>query len=392
MNKLSFDENGELVSGANYSCSGKEFIDAFCNGPNRQGYDLAIINIFDFAKNKGARRIFFGGSFITLKEIPHDIDCVIVFNKEIDIPNFLDTAIVGDVEFDILYASEDNPNIIDSFLYLFQTHRNGVRGKPIVEVLLDERINEWEIRHFPNDNEAEIIKKVYCQRTVLERRKARGLLFTIHGVNTKAFWNSKFAPLASSQGWIFAPFIYKAPTRLLICPSMRKKVVEQFNDYYYEMCKKYDVQSASIVAHSFGTYILAKYLLNHSYEDFLPTQIDSVILAGSIVCEEYAWLPYFPQKVGRILNISSKNDNAVKLMPKCSWIKENLMGDRDGIFGKIGYTGIKKLQVSDNYINNKEVGMLNHCNVFKDEILEGVIMPFLNANLGVGMREYVKTL
>ena len=392
MDNFSFEESGELVSGGKYRCSGEAFINAFCKGPNRQDYESAIINIFDFAKEKGARRIFFGGSFITLKEVPHDIDCVIVFNREIDIPNFLDTAIIGDVEFDILYASEDNPNIIDSFLNLFQTYKNGVQGKPIVEVLLDERINEWEIHYYPDDDEAEIIKKVYCQRTVLERRKARGLLFTIHGVNTKAFWNSKFAPLASSQGWIFAPFRYKAPTRLLICPSMRKKVVEQFNDYYYEMCKKYDVDSASIVAHSFGTYILAKYLLNHSYESFLPIQIDSIVLAGSIVCEEYDWLPYFPKKVGRILNISSKNDNAVKLMPKSSWIKENLMRERDGIFGKIGYTGIKELELPDNYIKNKEVGMLNHCNVFKDEILEGVIMPFLNANLGVVIRECIETL
>lgn len=36
--------------------------------------------------------------------------------------------------------------------------------------------------------------------------------------------------------------------------------------------------------------------------------------------------------------------------------------------------------------------MLNHCNVFKDEILEGVIMPFLNANLGVVIRECIETL
>lgn len=92
------------------------------------------------------------------------------------------------------------------------------------------------------------------------------------------------------------------------------------------------------------------------------------------------------------MNISSKNDNAVKLMPKSSWIKENLMRERDGIFGKIGYTGIKELELPDNYIKNKEVGMLNHCNVFKDEILEGVIMPFLNANLGVVIRECIETL
>lgn len=147
------------------------------------------------------------------------------------------------------------------------------------------------------------------------------MLFTIHGVNTNAYWNSKFAPLACSQGWIFAPFIYKNPIWLLFCPSLREKVVKEFNDYFYEIAKKYEITSASIVAHSFGTYILAKYLLNHEYEEFLPISIDSVVLAGSIVSREYNWLKY-TKNIGRILNISSPNDRWVKLMPKCSFLKK----------------------------------------------------------------------
>lgn len=390
MTNISFNEKGELDGGPIRTFSGSDFIDIFCKQPSRQDYESAIINIFDFAKAKGARRIFFGGSFITSKADPHDVDCVIVFNTEVDIPNFLDTSIIGDIEFDILYASEDNPNIVDGYINLFQTYKNGLHGKVIVEVPLDDRIKEWEIQYYPDTAEAEIIKRTYCRRTILERRKARGLLFTIHGVNTKAFWNSQFAPLASEQGWIFAPFIYKSPIILLIWPPMRRKVVEQFGDYYYRMCKKYDVDSASIVAHSFGTYILAKYLLDHSYEEILPAEIDSVILTGSIVCENYDWLPYYIKKIGRIMNISSRNDNAVKYMPECSWIKKYLMGERDGIFGKIGYTGIKDSQPPSKYIKNKEVSILDHCNVFKDEILEGVIMPFLNSNRGVCKREWVR--
>ena len=387
-----FDDNGELKKEMIHTCSGAEFIKVFCNETNRADYKDAITHIFDFAKHRGARRIFVGGSFITSKSDPRDFDCVIVFNKETDIPDFIDTSIVGNIEFDILYASEDNPNIIDSYLDLFQTDRNGLPGKPVVEVLLDNRLKEWQIHYTPDDEEARVIKMVYAKRTVLERRKARGLLFTIHGVNTKAFWNSKFAPLACSQGWIFAPFIYKGPVGLLCSPSMRKKVVEQFNDYYYALSQKYEATRASIVAHSFGTYIIAKYLRNHSYEDFLPIPIDSVVLAGSIVDEDYDWLKFFPNKVGRILNISSPNDNAVKLMPESRWIKKYVMGERDEIFGKIGYTGIKEPDTPINYIKNKEVGMLNHCNVFKDEILEGVIMPFLNANHGAVNREVIKQI
>jgi hypothetical protein len=390
MEHILLDQNKELQRSPIRSCSGEEFINKYCEGEDRKDYEVAIVNIFDYAKNKGARRIFVGGSFITSQPNPNDFDCVIVFNREGDIPNYIDTSIIGNIEFDILYASEDNPQIIDSYIDLFQTYKNGMPGKPIVEVRLDNRIKEWEIRYQPSEDEREIIRKVYTKRSVIERCKARGVLFTIHGVNTKAFWNSKFAPLASSQGWIFAPFLYKGPILLLICPSMRKKVVDQFNDYYYELSKKYEVTSASIVAHSFGTYIVAKYLLNHLYQDSLPIEIDSIVLTGSIINERYNWSQYFPAKVGRILNISSFNDKAVKFMPKYNWFKKYIMREKDGIFGRIGYTGIKEPGHIANYITNKEVSMINHCNIFKDEILEGVIMPFLNANQGVCHREFMK--
>lgn len=388
MRGIKFDNNGELERGYIHTCSGEEFLNTFCLGPHREDYKNAVVNVFDFAKDRGARRIFIGGSFITSKEYPRDFDCLIVFNQERDIPDFIDSSIIGDIQFDILFASEDYPQTVDAFLDLFQSERNGMSGKPIVEVLLDSRIEEWKIHYTPDMEEKEIIKKAYINRTIIQRRKVRGVLFTIHGVNTNAYWNSKFAPLACSQGWIFAPFIYKNPIWLLFRPSLREKVVKEFNDYFYEIAKKYEITSASIVAHSFGTYILAKYLLNHEYEEFLPISIDSVVLAGSIVSREYNWLKY-TKKIGRILNISSPNDRWVKLMPKCSFLKKRIMREKDGIFGRIGYTGINDHK---NYINNREIPMLKHCNVFEDEVLERVYMPFLNSNIGGVTRRFIKDL
>lgn len=385
MGKIIF-ENGELKHGCIHSCSGEEFIDNFCKGENRKDYTSAVINIFDFAKKRNARRVFIGGSFLNLKKEPHDFDCVIVFKNESDIPDFIDTSVIGNIAFDILYASEDNRNIIDSYLDLFRTDKIGVTDRPIVEVILDDKITEWKINYEPDEDEKEIIKKMYINRTVLERHKARGVLLTIHGVNTKAFWNSKFGPLASSQGWIFAPFIYENPRRLLLSPNKREKVVDEFGEYFYSLKQKYNIDSASIVAHSFGTYIIAKYLYDRSKED-VPIQIDSIVLTGSIVSKDYDWTSFYPEKIGRILNLSSKNDKAVKLMPKYNWIKKYLMMEHDGIFGRIGYEGIIETD-SVIFIKNKEVNMANHCNIFKDEILDGTIMPFLNANQDVCLREY----
>lgn len=390
---LLFDSNNELERNKIHSCSGDEFIRHFCVGETRQSYVTAIVNIFDYARKYGARRVFVGGSFILLSEPnPYDFDCVIVFNKADDIPNFVDSSLIGEIEFDILFASEDQPQTLDAFINLFQTYKNGIKEKPVVEVLLDHSLDPWQIRFIPDDDQAEVIKKVYAKRTVIERRKSRGILFSIHGVNTKAFWNSKLSPLAGSQGWIFAPFIYENPIRLLFSPKKRRKVLESFSSYYHEVTSKYQAVSASIITHSFGTYIIAKYLCNSKYNKFLDCQIDSIILTGGIVDKEIDWAQFYPQKIGRILNISSPNDGAVKLMPSFKFLKRWIMRDKDGIFGKIGVTGIDTKNTPDGLITNKEIEILNHCNVFKDEILTGVIMPFLNSNEGVGGREFLNKL
>lgn len=393
---LIFDAKNELIEGRIHSCSGDEFIKAFCksaideNEDDRSSYTDAIVNIFDYAREKGARRVFVGGSFVTTKKNPSDFDCVIVFNSASDIPNFVDTTVVGNIEFDILFASEDNPKIVDAFINLFQHYKNGLTGKPLVEVILANALNPWKVRFIPDDEEVEVINKIYTKRNIIERRKARGVLFSIHGVNTKAFWNSKLAPLACSQGWIFAPFIYESPVTLLVNPRQRRKSVEAFNDYFYNTIEKYGVKDASIIAHSFGTYIAAKFLTNHDYEEFLHAQIDSIVLTGAIVDKDFNWSRFFPNKVGRILNISSPNDRAVRFMPKWKWMKKYLMGEKDGIFGKIGVDGIITDYAPENFLTNLEIPILNHTNVFKNEILSGTIMPFLNAHYGAQRNLYIQ--
>jgi hypothetical protein len=187
---LIFDVKNELIKGKIHSCSGDEFIKAFCkiardeDEDDRSSYTDAIVNIFDYAREKGARRVFVGGSFVTTKKNPSDFDCVIVFNPAGDIPNFVDTTVVGNIEFDILFASEDNPKILDAFINLFQCYKNGLTGKPLVEVILADSLNPWVVRYIPDDEEAEVINKIYTKRNIIERRKARGVLFSIHWVNT----------------------------------------------------------------------------------------------------------------------------------------------------------------------------------------------------------------
>lgn len=61
-------------------------------------------------------------------------------------------------------------------------------------------------------------------------------------------------------------------------------------------------------------------------------------------------------------------------------MKKYIMGEKDGIFGKIDVDGIMMDNAPEKIITNLEIPMLNHTNIFKDEILFGIIMPFLNAH------------
>lgn len=88
---IKYNKYGYLDSGI-YQMTADEFICTFCDQGNRGMYKSAVINIFDFAKEKGAKRIILGGSFLSTKEIPKDLDCMIVFYKDIDIPSFVDCA------------------------------------------------------------------------------------------------------------------------------------------------------------------------------------------------------------------------------------------------------------------------------------------------------------
>lgn len=71
-------------------------------------------------------------------------------------------------------------------------------------------------------------------------------------------------------------------------------------------------------------------------------------------------------------------------------MKKYLLGDKDGIFGKIGVDGIITDNAPENFLTNLEIPILNHTNIFKNEILSGTIMPFLNAHYGAHRNLYIQ--
>ena len=157
--------------------------------------------------------------------------------------------------------------------------------------------------------------------------------------------------------------------------------MEQFREWIYAIREKYQPEQMSVVTHSFGTYIVTKYIEGFRQEEFLPIEIESLVLTGGIISQSYDWNQNIPLKVGRVLNIVAEGDDAVKYMPKTDWKK--LVG-MDTLFGQSGIKGFSK---ESERVVNRPFQILTHTNIFKDDFIEQIMLPYLNANNGIGYIE-----
>jgi serine/threonine protein kinase len=118
----------------------------------------------------------------------------------------------------------------------------------------------------------------------------RKTVIALHGIRTHAAWQRTFSEVAGNYGlnasidrWNFGFF---SVLRFLM-PWARLAKVRWFRTTYqieFEKQSKLDVQLPSIVAHSFGTYILGNALLRYSYLRF-----DKILLCGSILPVDFPW-------------------------------------------------------------------------------------------------------
>ncbi len=118
------------------------------------------------------------------------------------------------------------------------------------------------------------------------------MVVTLHGIRTHAAWQRAFAETASDAGlearmdrWSFGHF----PVVRFLQPWSRMARVKWFRDSYDDefgalLAATSSLDRPSIVAHSFGTYILGYALLRYSYLRF-----GKVILCGSILPKGFPW-------------------------------------------------------------------------------------------------------
>jgi pimeloyl-ACP methyl ester carboxylesterase len=385
-----FDANGVLLPGT-HQLTEAQFLKEFCEASEeRKPFFKPCLDIFDWTKEAGATVVIFGGSFVSRKPDPKDLDALIVFPKKEQIPRSSERLDIEGFRLDIQMASEDEPEIVGAFLRLFSEDLAGAK-KGVIAVAIGST-TVWSAQEFKtSDDKFEIVKRAYINRRFVVRNESKGVLVTVHGIKSHAEWNALLTLRASNAGWTVAPFLYGYQTATLLADEKaRKKIVEDFRHWLARIHQEHRNLGVAIVAHSFGTYIVGRYLKEAG--DLPVPDINSLILAGSILDTQWDWNAYVPSyaggkinlAIGSVLNTISEDDEWVKLLPD-----GGLPLARDPLYGQSGLKGFAK---ASPILMERRSRLLGHNNVVCDDVILGMWLPFLEANIGAHRRLFEHAL
>lgn len=149
---------------------------------------------------------------------------------------------------------------------------------------------------------------------VVPARPAKHILMSIHGIETRGAWQKELQASCDQAhaGLQHRPLDFGLFRALsLLVPGMRARKVEWFLREYTRIVKEEllgdDVPS--IIAHSFGSYIVTK-----AMERYPEVRFHRVVLCGSIVRRDYPWDRRFQQRqVERALNDFGRRDIWVRV-------------------------------------------------------------------------------
>lgn len=186
-------------------------------------------------------------------------------------------------------------------------------------------------------------------------------VLTLHGIRTRGAWQKNLVPALNSAGFNTVPLDYGFFWALqLLLPCLRAHKVEWFRqEYTRHVMEKGAVPS--IVAHSFGTYIVARALARYP-----EIRFERIIFAGSIVPRDFPWAEHIPSQVTALLNDCGDHDIWSAVAP---WMIRDA-----GRSGKSGF-----LDIADGKVINRTRSSFGHSDHFYDLNYIKSWVPFLQS-------------
>ncbi len=303
-----------------WSASLEEVVTRFCSTDDRSQFAQAVENIAAYAYKSGASRIVFGGSFITSRPDPSDLDVLIVYSTLEQLSQGSRNFAIDAVAVDIVFCAETQTQILSSYVALFSATRSG-QPVGVVEISLVNNLALAEIVEYTDEATLDATRWAYMHRHISVPRVQSKVLVTIHGIKSHAAWNAEVTRLASAAGWIVCPFVYGYTGVIdYFSARGRNKVLAGFRDFIFDVKREHG-ENISLICHSFGTYIVSKYL---SGWDASPVKFKLIVLTGSIVHpDEFDVLG--ENSLG-VINEISPRDSVVKLAAATARFVDPLIG------------------------------------------------------------------
>lgn len=148
-------------------------------------------------------------------------------------------------------------------------------------------------------------------------------VISVHGIRTRGKWQKDLSPALSGAGFTYEPLDFGSfGALMLLIPFFRRRKVKWLRD---ELAT--NKSAPSVIAHSFGSYLVAKALEMDPHLKF-----GRIILCGSIVRRDFPWhILISGGRVEAVLNCSSKSD----LWPRVvTWLVPDA-----GPSGTLGFNG-----------------------------------------------------
>ena len=208
---------------------------------------------------------------------------------------------------------------------------------------------------------------------VLNENNQRHLLITVHGIRTFGQWQERLAKLLSAHSIEVRHFKFGYFFFAYLIPPLRWLAVRRFRKALLTVTKETQWDRIDIVAHSFGTHLVAWGLYGLP-SDKRP-EIHTIILASSVLRDNFPWSDLMGAgKVGyltRVVNECAIRDtvlvaNQIVVFLSGSAGRTGFTGFEDEMrlvnryfdFGHSGYFFSKNTQPYDDFMRDKWVPLL----------------------------------
>lgn len=190
------------------------------------------------------------------------------------------------------------------------------------------------------------------------------IVLLLHGIRTDAFWHQEFRDVIDGPhdevNIIVESRKYgNMPLLEFLLPILRKRKLRWLRETLEELKARYQGAEINVVAHSFGTYLIAEVLKRNP-----GLRLNRIILCGSILKRDFAWQTLLQNNwVTSVINDCGMHD----IWPTLSRLFVVGTGD-SGVFG---------FNASGNGVSNRFFDYYAHSSFFTRTHIETYWLPFI---------------